>query len=179
MHRKVDPAALLFSIFAVALGPLTTVGPWDLLNSVIAGVVGVVLAAFTWPREEILQDEHGNKVTEVDAWVMFAQALAYGLIIAIGIAWVVQSIWLHVATSVSCASDPSTDGYSAACLQIAQNATYVAVLIGLAAAITLFYKMRNQTEKITGIPLGPVLRPWLHRRLQRMAARAPRLKVRL
>jgi hypothetical protein len=101
MYRKVDPAALLFAIFTVTFSPLASLGPWDPLNTVVAFVVGVVLAVFTWPRYETLKDESGE-VKRVDGWMPVAQALAYGLVIAIGIAWIVQLIWVKFAYSLNC-----------------------------------------------------------------------------
>lgn len=149
MYRRVDPAALLFSIFTVAFSPLTTSGPWDLLNTVIAFVVGIVVIAFTWPREEVLKDESGEVSTRVDLWIVFAQAIAYGLIAAIGIAWFIQLIWLNYFTpSVSCQLD-SYGGYSNACLQTAEHVSYVAVAAGFIAAIVLFFAMRRRIATIT------------------------------
>jgi hypothetical protein len=34
---KVDPAALLIAVVAVAGVTLTTAGPWDVMNTVVAG----------------------------------------------------------------------------------------------------------------------------------------------
>jgi len=50
MYRRVDPAALLIAVLTVGVDPLTTTGPWERVNTIVAAVVGVVLAAFTWPR---------------------------------------------------------------------------------------------------------------------------------
>jgi hypothetical protein len=164
MFRKVDPAALLFSIFTVTFSPLTTSGPWAPLNTALAIVVGTVLAAFTWPRKETLEDERGKKITQVDGWVMFSQALAYGLIIAIGIAWIVQWIWLQASPSDICKPYPN-GRYQEACLTIADHVTWVCLAGGLVAAIILFYRMRKRTAKILDVKLGPVLRPWLRKLL--------------
>ena len=60
MSRKIDPAALLIAILVVAISPLTTVGPWDKMNTIVAGVVGIVLVAFTWPNKANLQDDLGR-----------------------------------------------------------------------------------------------------------------------
>jgi len=117
------------------------------MNTVIAVVVGAVIAAFTWPRKAILRDESG-KITPIDGWVTAAQALAYGLIIAIGIAWIVQSIWLpFTSPPVDCqVQDDGT--FTKDCLAIAGRVTYTSLGIGFAAAIILCVCMRKIIKKI-------------------------------
>jgi hypothetical protein len=94
MYRTVNPAAFLIAILTVGISPLTTVGPWDKMNTIIVGVVGAVLVTFTWPGKEILQDE-SDPVTKVSKLITAAQALVYGLIITMGVAWPVQQFALH------------------------------------------------------------------------------------
>lgn len=132
MDRKVDPAALLIAVIAVGISPLLSVGPWDPMNTVVAGVVGAILLAFTWPRKANLRDESG-KIHSPDPWRVGAQALVYGLIIAIGSAWIVQLFW----------KVPSCDRYNptvANCMEadkISRWATWWALCIGGGAAIIL------------------------------------------
>ena len=158
MYRKVDPAALLIAIFAVAFSPLTTVGPWDPMNTVIAVVVGAVLAAFTWPRESNLKDE-SDRITSVDPWITFAQATAYGLVIAIGIAWIVQLVWFcFMSPHPGCPVVYSADHIPPICvkaIKFAGYVTYVALVIGVVAARILFILMRKKIAKLTAAPPPP------------------------
>lgn len=152
MYRKVDPAALLFAIFTVAFSPLISKGPWDRLNTVIAVVVGAVLLAFTWPRKATLQDESG-KITPVDPWITLAQAIAYGLVIAIGMAWIVQSIWLQFVSPPLGCNPETIETPPFKCTIIAGYATWVALGIGAVAGGVLFICMRRKIKKIIGPPL--------------------------
>ena len=128
MSRKIDPAALLIAILVVAISPLTTVGPWDKMNTIVAGVVGIVLVAFTWPNKANLQDESGQ-IPLRDNWIAAALAIAYGLIITIGSAWIVQLI----LNPPDCPEHPD-DQLPQACItadNIAGQATNWALGIGL------------------------------------------------
>jgi putative flippase GtrA len=155
MYRKVDPAALLFAIFTVAVSPLTTVGPWDKMNTIVAGVVGTVLLAFTWPRKETLQDE-SNKIAPVDSWMTAAQAIAYGLVVTIGTAWIVQEAILKAPEGCPPYFDdadppkPCTE-----VVEIAGHATYWALGIGAVAAVVLFFWMRRRIEQLVSSPPAP------------------------
>jgi hypothetical protein len=147
MNRKIDPAALLIAILAVAISPLTTVGPWDKMNTIVAGVVGIVLVAFTWPNKENLQDESG-KIPPRDNWIALALAIAYGLIVTIGSAWVVQLI----LNPPDC-PEHADDTLPLACVKaddIAGQATNWALGIGLVAAIILFICLRIRIDKLAG-----------------------------
>src|SRR5438128_11039874 len=129
MHRKVDPAALLISILVLGIAPLTTVGLWDKMNTIVAAVVGVVLVAFTWPFKTRLQDGNG----QIDLWVRTALSLVYGFVIAIGTAWLVQFSW----TKQDCPSHEESV-LPPGCKtnnDISNWATNWALGIGLAAAI--------------------------------------------
>jgi hypothetical protein len=148
MYRKVDPAALLFAIFTVTFSPLTTVGMWDKINTVLAVVVGVVLGAFTWPRKVTLKDESG-KIPPLDGWITFAQAIAYGTIIATGIAWLIQWIWLHSVSHPNCSPNDPNATPPTACIKIADHATYVSLGIGLVTAIILSIWMWKRIKKLT------------------------------
>jgi hypothetical protein len=72
----------------VAISPLTTIGAWDKMNSIVAVVVGLVLVAFSWPRKALLGDGAGRPV--YDSWTLAAHATVYGFIFAVGVAWPVQ-----------------------------------------------------------------------------------------
>ena len=132
MHRKVDPAALLIAILTLGFTPLTTAGPWDKMNTIQATVVLAVLLGFTWPRKESFQDGNGQK----DPWIIAAQALVYGFVIAIGIAWPIQEIFYD---TIDCKLLPS--GKRNSCLEdnnkLADHATNWALVVGMAAAIVL------------------------------------------
>jgi hypothetical protein len=151
LSGKIDPAALLIAVFTVAFAPLTTTGPWDPMNTVIAVVVGTVILAFTFPRERTLEDEQGN-LADPGAWKTAAQATAYGLIIAIGIAWIVQLVWFAlVPDNHRCPVLWSPDNAPQECVratEIAGYVTYVALGIGLVAGIVLYRLMRSRIKKI-------------------------------
>jgi hypothetical protein len=154
LSGKIDPAALLIAVFTVAFAPLTTTGPWDLMNTVIAVVVGTVILAFTFPRKSTLKDEQG-KLANPGPWKTAAQATAYGLIIAIGVAWIVQLVWFAlVSDNPSCPVLWSPDNAPPECVratEIAGYVTYVALGIGLAAGIVLYKWMRRRIDKITSL----------------------------
>lgn len=157
MHRKVDPAALLIAILAVGISPLTTSGEWDILNTIIAGVVGVVLLAFTWPRKKTLQDEPG-RMLDSDYWIVIAQAIAYGLIIAIGTAWPIQQYILHAPECPDHAANSlppecKTGDY------LSKLATYRALWIGLGSAIILGGLMVIRIKKLNRQPPVPPTPP--------------------
>jgi drug/metabolite transporter (DMT)-like permease len=157
MYRKVDPAALLFAIFTVTFSPLTTVGMWDPINTVLAVVVGVVLGAFTWPRKITLKDE-SDKIPPIDGWIILAQAIAYGTVIATGIAWPVQQIWLEfVPDSLKCKVPEKL--LSETCIDIAGYVTWVALGIGLMAAIILAIWIRKRIKKLRPMPPSPPAPP--------------------
>jgi hypothetical protein len=154
MYRKVDPAALLLATFTVAFGPLTTVGPWDKMNTIVAGVVGAVLLAFTWPRRATLLSE-SNKIETVDNWMTAAQAIAYGLVATIGSAWLVQEF---VLKPPDCPPYPPTKIPPDPCQRadkIAGDATYWALGIGTLAAVILYFWMRARIEKLASPPPAP------------------------
>jgi len=85
MNRRIDPAALLIAVLTVGVDPLTTNGPWEKINTIVAAVVGVILAAYTWPRKVGAEPE--ASVAPTDNWILAAQAIAYGLVIAIAAGW--------------------------------------------------------------------------------------------
>ena len=146
MHRKVDPAALLLAVIAVGINPLTSPGEWGPINTVVAGVVGAILLAFTWPREESLQDEAGQTI-KFDPWITAAQAIAYGLIVAIGAAWPIQQYLLRAPDC----PEHAADVLPVACVtgdQLAGDATNYALLFGLASAFILFKGLSIRLKRI-------------------------------
>jgi hypothetical protein len=147
LYRKVDPAALLFAIFTVAFSPLTTVGPWDKMNTIVAGVVGAVLLAFTWPRKATLENDSGQ-AAPTDEWMTAAQAIAYGLVVTTGSGWIVQKFMCPP----ECPPYRAVDFPPEACIEadhIAEIATYWALGIGAVAAVIFFVVMRTRIEKLT------------------------------
>jgi hypothetical protein len=154
MHRKVDPAALLLAVIAVGINPLTSPGEWAPINTVVAGVVGAILLAFTWPRKASLQDEAGQTI-KVDTWITVAQAIAYGLIVAIGAAWPIQHYLLRAP---DCPEHPAY-ALPTACVRgdrLAGDASNYALLFGLASVFILFFWM---SVRIKGILSGAPSRP--------------------
>lgn len=146
MHRRVDPAALLIAVLTVGVDPLTTTGPWEKINTIVAVVVGVVLAAFTWPRTAGVQDESGQ-MAQVDNWVIAAQAIVYGLIIAIGVGWPVQLLLnppdcpAHLPNLIPPACAEAD--------RISDVATYWALGIGALAAVILFFLLRKAVMRLS------------------------------
>ena len=168
MHRKVDPAALLLAVIAVGINPLTAPGEWGPINTVVAGVVGAILLAFTWPRAENLQDEAGQ-IIKFDPWITAAQAIAYGLIGAIGAAWPIQQYLLHAPDC----PEHAADTLPMACItgdQLAGRATDYALWFGLAAAVILFIGLSIRIKRILmrapGRPSGASLNSPRAARLQ-------------
>jgi hypothetical protein len=150
MHGKVDPAALLIAVLAVGISPLLSAGAWDAMNTVVAAVVGAVLIAFTWPRKKKFQNGSGE-IPQLDEWVIFAQAVVYGLVIAIGSAWIVQLRW----------NVPSCERYHpvvADCIEadnISRHATWWALGIGGGAAIILYFWMKARIKRLISSPPPP------------------------
>lgn len=150
MNRKFDSAALLIAVLVVVIGPLTTVGPWDKINTILAAAVGIILAAFTWPRTDNFWDaDKPDKAPLQDVWIKIAFATAYGLIIAVGSAWIVQSI-LNPPTCPNYFNDNDAAALQA-CNQadnVAGQATSWALGIGLVAAVILFIVLRARVNKL-------------------------------
>lgn len=145
MHRRVDPAALLIAVLAVGVDPLITTGPWESINTIVSAVVGVVLAAFTWPRKVRLPGE-ASQSAEADNWVIAAQAIVYGLIITISAGWPVQLL----LRPPDCPPHPE-DVIPPACVKadrISDVATNWAFGVGGLAAIILFFWLRAAIKKI-------------------------------
>ena len=149
MSGKFDWAALLIAVLTVAISPLTTIGPWDKMNTIVASVVGIIIVAFTWPREENFRDDESSKIPLEDNWIKAALAIAYGLIIAIGSAWIVQLI----LNPPDCPEHPPDDKpFPQVCVKaddIAGQATNWALGIGLVAAIILFFCLRMRIKKLS------------------------------
>jgi len=139
MHRRVDPAALLIAVLTVGVDPLIATGPWERVNTIVAAVVGVVLAAFTWPRTAGLPDE-SVQPPRADNWIIAAQAIVYGLIITTGVGWPVQLL----LNPPDCPPHPD-DILPAGCIEadrVSDIATNWAFGIGGLATVILFFVLR-------------------------------------
>jgi hypothetical protein len=81
---KVDPAALLIAVVAVAGVTLTTAGPWDVMNTVVALVVLIVLWAHTIDGQSKRNDrERGESV---------AVGTVIGVVFAMFVAFPIQAL---------------------------------------------------------------------------------------
>jgi hypothetical protein len=143
MHRKVDPAALLIAVVAVGIPPLLAPGEWGKLNTIVAGVVGAILVIFTWPRKDILLDELDQK-SKPDYWIPIGQAIAYGLVIAIGAAWPIQQYWPHPPKCTDTLPKHCQTGD-----QLSELATYRAMWVGLVSATILSIAMIWRIKKLS------------------------------
>lgn len=78
---RVDPAALLIAVIAVANTPLTTIGAWDLMNTIVGVVVLVVVCAYTamGERRHLLESNPERVAVSVVIGLVSAIALAFPL----------------------------------------------------------------------------------------------------
>lgn len=138
MHPDVDPAAFLLAVLVVAVGPLTSAGSWDQMNTIIAIVVGVLVVAFSWPRRS-------QVVKKLDNWTCIALSTVYGLILAIAAAWPIQVV-VDLASDVDCPVFSPGD-----CLpeSISVDATYYALLLGLTGTLVVFFVLKARIRKLT------------------------------
>jgi hypothetical protein len=151
VNRRIDPAALLIAVLTVGVDPLTTNGPWEKINTIVATVVGVILAAYTWPRRIESQSE-ASQLPPTDNWILAAQAIAYGLIIAIAAGWPVQ----EAMRPPDCPVHPA-DVLPAACTEldrIADDATWWALGVGALAAVILFFLLRRALAGLSAASPG-------------------------
>ena len=81
---QVDPAAVLVAVLAAGAGPLIADGPWDAVDAVIAGVVGVILLCVTWPSGA------NGRPRRVEGRSALALSVAYGFVAAVFLGWPVQ-----------------------------------------------------------------------------------------
>lgn len=106
---------------------------------------------------------HDFRILTVDPWITAAQATAYGLVIAIGIAWIVQLVWFcFISPHPSCPVVYSADHIPPICvkaIKFAGYVTYVALVIGVVAAGILFVLMRKKIDKLTAPPPLPSFYP--------------------
>ena len=126
---KVDPAALLVAVFAVAAGPLLTSGPWEWINSVVGATVLAVVWAYAWPeRGAYVRSRH-----------VFAAALVMGFLTAVLTAWPIQLlVW----------GGQPTDG------EVLQ-ATIWSLVAGAVVACVLFAAMVRLGERRRPVAEGP------------------------
>jgi len=138
MHPDVDPAAFLLAVLVVAVGPLTTSGSWDQMNTIVAVVVGVLVVAFSWPRRS-------HKVTEFDNWTCAALGVVYGLILTIAAAWPIQVI-ISAAQHTPCPAFSPGD-----CLDesVPAEASYWALLVGLIGALATSFVVKARTNALS------------------------------
>jgi hypothetical protein len=148
VNRRIDPAALLIAVLTVGVDPLTINGPWEKINTIVAAVVGVILAAYTWPRR--IGAEPEASVAPTDNWILAAQAIAYGLIIAIAAGWPVQE-----AMRPPDCPDHAATVLPAGCIrleQVADDATWWALGVGGLAALILFFLLRRTHARLAAGP---------------------------
>jgi hypothetical protein len=116
-HSKVDPAALLVAVLAVGINPWTEAGPWYMINTITALVVGVVVLCFTLPSKEQKEQKELKEQRELKEQtekkeqkddlpskrIVFAQSVVLGFIFSVFISWPIQGAisgrWLLTATS--------------------------------------------------------------------------------
>ena len=147
MHSKVDPAALLVAVFAVALGALVEPGVWDVLHTYTAAIVGLVVICFTWPRT----DDEGRAPT-FDRRIVIAQTVVYGYILGVALCWPVQSLlsdcWL-LRTDVTC--------------ELASNATlhatFIAFGVGVLSIFGFYLLVRWKIKRLLKPPPKPARAP--------------------
>jgi hypothetical protein len=142
-NSKVDPAALLVAVFAVALAPLTDPGIWDVIDTYTAAIVGLVVICFTWPRT----DDEGRAPT-FDRRIVIAQSVVYGFILGVALCWPIQSLlsncWL-IRTDVTCtAADPTP-----------VHATFFAFGVGLLAIFGFYLLVRRRVKRLLMPPPNP------------------------
>jgi len=114
----VDPAALLIAIITVVIAPLTTIGPWDKLNTIVGVVVLIVLWAYTLGGHR--RDSLGYFAD------CTAIGLVMGLIFAISVAWPIQFFWTGIGRT-----NKRPDFVAAG------DSTTTGLVFGLVAAIAL------------------------------------------
>lgn len=143
----VDPAALLIAIIAVAISPLTTIGPWDRMNTVVALVVLIVLWAYTIG---------GHRRDSLGSFVECAAiGLVVGLIFAILMAWPIQFFWTGIGKSNK---DPR--------FVAADDSTWSGLLLGLVVAIvlTIFLWKKHVAAKERTVPRAERSAPPLYKK---------------
>ena len=124
MNPKVDPAALLLAVLAVAITTLTGPGAWSPTTTVSAAVVGVVVVTYTWPPSQRKHRNDPSQSTNFNYRAIIAQSTVYGFIFAIGIAWPWQQL-----------------------LKSTDRATSWALISGLLLAIGAFICLSTLTNK--------------------------------
>jgi hypothetical protein len=139
VHPDVDPAAFLLAVLVVAVGPLTSSGSWDQMNTIVAVVVGVLVVAFSWPRRS-------HAVQALDNWTCLALSTVYGLILTIVAAWPTQIV-VGLASDVDCPVLSPGD-----CLpdNIPADASYWSLLVGLLGTVVVFFVLKARIKKLAG-----------------------------
>jgi hypothetical protein len=89
VRHRVDPAALLVAVFAVGVGPLLQSGEWSYVNTITAGVVLLVVLAFSWPSQALPPTESLSRA------VRAAYSAVCAFVVAIMAAWPAQELLRH------------------------------------------------------------------------------------
>ncbi|MEV6282661.1 hypothetical protein [Kribbella sp. NPDC051770] len=120
--QKVDPGALLMAVLTVAAVPLTEEGPWELMNTVVALVVGVLICCY------LLPDAGSTRRHRL------AFSVVAGLTTAIFCAWPVQWLIWRSATD-----------------READYASRIALAIGVVATgvVWAFVRRRKQPVEVS------------------------------
>jgi hypothetical protein len=161
--KEVDPAALLVAVLTVVAGPLLTAGSWDKLNTVIAVVVLVIIIAYSLTPTSQKAMSPPQQI---------AVSLVIGLIIAIAVAWPIQSIIIHYHWPVYHFVNIKAAGRIRSQRKIdddatANRATAIAIQFGLMMALILWVWLSRKLA-----PGGPsILLPWLSRKLRQLFGR--------
>jgi hypothetical protein len=140
-NDKVDPAALLIAIIPVAGSPLIEEGAWDKLNTVLAGVVLVVLWAYAVAGERRRQARSVAECVAVGAVI--------GLVAAVAVAFPTQALW---AWTIS--SDEPPMGPSESAINLA---TWWSLAFGLTIAIVVTDLLRRSQDSRSQDPVQTLI----------------------
>jgi lysylphosphatidylglycerol synthetase-like protein (DUF2156 family) len=115
-QKDVDPAALLIAVFVAIAGEVLSPGGWAFPDTIVAGVVLVIVLAFSRPT-----------VRQLDKFQLIALSLVVGAIFAVAVSWPVQKFYViphwHVGTI-----QPGAD-------RNADRAGYIGFVVGLVVAV--------------------------------------------
>ncbi len=123
-RRHIDPAALLIAVLTVAATPIAMAGPWDLLDSLVAVVVLVIVTSFTLigKRRQELQGSPEKVAVWLVLVLIFAVAAAYPVQ-----EWIVKHWWHSPGNKIS----------SQRADVLADYATYISLGLGVLAVLGL------------------------------------------
>lgn len=140
-NEDVDPAALLIAIVPFATTPLTEEGPWHPLNTILAGVVLIVLLAYT-----CLGDRR-RRFRPTPERVAIGTVI--GLVAAIASAYLLQALFARNLGMLA-NDDPHID-----------QATWCGLLFGFAVAVVVVRVLRHDAPdtKTPSTPTAGALAP--------------------